>query len=69
MTNFVKVCPQLPTNDVCPVTEIYVNLTEFTAQQEYSQALYDAGFSGMIELFVAGIGIGAIIAIISKLRR
>jgi hypothetical protein len=30
---------------------------------------YDIGFEGIIKMFIAGIGIGAILAFLSKLRR
>lgn len=30
---------------------------------------YDVGFEGIIKMFIAGIGIGAILAFLAKLRR
>ncbi|SFB90421.1 hypothetical protein [Pseudoalteromonas denitrificans] len=39
------------------------------AAGQFDPLAYDTGFSGVIEMFVAGIGIGVILALLNKLRR
>jgi len=39
------------------------------AEGEFDPLAYDAGFEGVITMFIAGIGIGAILALLNKLRR
>jgi hypothetical protein len=39
------------------------------AQSTFDPQAYDTGFEGVIRMFIAGIGIGAILAFINKLRR
>ncbi|PAJ71750.1 hypothetical protein CJF42_25030 [Pseudoalteromonas sp. NBT06-2] len=39
------------------------------AAGQFDPLAYDAGFEGVITMFIAGIGVGAILAILNKLRR
>ena len=39
------------------------------AAGQFDPIAYDVGFEGIVRMFVVGIGIGAICAIINKLRR
>jgi len=39
------------------------------AQGQFDPLAYDVGFEGVITMFISGVGIGAILAILNKLRR
>jgi len=39
------------------------------AQGQFDPLAYDTGFEGVITMFITGVGIGAILAILNKLRR
>ncbi len=39
------------------------------AAGQFDQIAYDVGFEGVIRMFIAGLGTGAICAILNKLRR
>jgi hypothetical protein len=43
---------------------------DFNANKDsFNTGAYDVGFEGVIKMFIVGIGVGAILAILSKLRR
>jgi len=42
---------------------------ENNSSEQFNEEMYDVGFEGIIKLFIAGMGIGAILAMLSKLRR
>ena len=50
---------------------IVMTATEYNniKSEEFSMEAYDYGLEGVVRMFVAGIGIGAILAFLAKLRR
>ena len=53
------------------VDYILMSPNDFNANASgvFDTEAYDIGFEGIIRMFVAGIGIGAILAFLAKLRR
>ncbi|PCI57426.1 MAG: hypothetical protein COB45_04285 [Gammaproteobacteria bacterium] len=52
-------------------TYVVMTSTEYNNIQSeaFNLDAYDLGFEGVITMFVAGIGIGAVIGLITKIRR